>query len=254
MKKVFLLIASAAMILASCEKTNNKGGIFKGPDTKVYHGKAWTWIELDEQDKPLKVAISINDAALNSVAPASQDDHAGGHSHDNNIVLQFHPKADATPFKHVWLNWNPNGHPPTNIYTLPHFDMHFYMVPSEERETYVDQAKLDAVPAPGYVPANHIGVDPIPAMGMHFVDLTAPELNGAQFTQTFIFGSYDRNLIFWEPMITLEFLKNTTSFERMLPQPAKFQQSGYYPTKMRIVKENDVTNIILDGFVYRQAS
>ena len=253
MKKVLLLFVSAATILASCEKSSNeKGGIFKGPETNVHHGKAWTWIQLDEQEKPVKVAISINDAALNSVPTSEEPGH--GHSHDNNIVLNFHPKAGVTPFKHVWLNWNPGGHPPANVYTLPHFDMHFYMVPSAERETYVDQAKLDAVPAPGYVPANHLGVDPIPAMGMHFVDLTAPELNGGVFTQTFIFGSYDRNLIFWEPMITLEFLKNTTNFERTLPQPAKFQKSGYYPTKMRVVKEGGVSNIILEGFVYRQAS
>jgi hypothetical protein len=55
-------------------------------------------------------------------------------------------------------------------------------------------------------------------------------------------------------MITLEFLKATTNFERSIPQPAKYQQSGYYPTKMRIQKAAQATNIILEGFVYRTAS
>jgi hypothetical protein len=55
-------------------------------------------------------------------------------------------------------------------------------------------------------------------------------------------------------MITLDFLKNTSSFQRAIPQPAKVQQSGYYPTKMRILKHNGETEIILDEFVYRQAS
>jgi hypothetical protein len=254
MKKVFFLLLSTAMMMSSCDKNNDKSGIFKGPETTVFGGKAWTWIQLDKDGNPERVAISINDAALNSVNMGNGEHTGSPHQHENNFVLKFHPKADATPFKHVWLNWNPNGHPPAGVYTVPHFDLHYYMVESDERETYLDSVKLEASPAAAYVPVNHLGVDPIPAMGKHFVDLASPELNGQQFTQTFIFGSYDSNLIFWEPMITLAFLKNTNSFERTIPQPAKFQKSGYYPTKMRMVKENGVTNVILEGFVLRQAS
>jgi hypothetical protein len=255
MKKVLSLLVSSVVLMSSCEKDpESKTNIFKGPETTVFGGKAWTWVEVDKQDKPLKVGISINKNVLNTVTSGTPD-HGGGHSAENNFVLKFHPKADdVTPFKHVWLNWNPAGHPPANVYTLPHFDMHFYTVSSDERETYVDVAKLDADPAQGYVPANHLGVDPIPQMGKHFVDLASPELGGQTFTQTFIFGSYDRNMIFWEPMITLDFLKKTPAFERSIPQPAKFQKSGYYPTKMRIITEGGITNIILEGFEYRQAS
>lgn len=249
---MFFLILSAATIFASCEKGNNANNVFKGPEVKVYDGKAWTWIKFDTNNKPEQLAIAITDKALNSAMPGDGTNH--GHDMSNNFVLKLHPKAETTPFKHVWLNWNPNGHPPANVYTKPHFDLHYYMVSSEERETYVDSAKLEADPAAGYVPANHLGVDPIPQMGKHFVDLASPELSGQPFTQTFIFGSYDRKLIFWEPMITQEFLKKTSNFERPIPQPAKFEKAGYYPTKMRVVKENGVTNVILEGFVERQAS
>ncbi|MGB8190320.1 MAG: hypothetical protein WCF67_00315 [Chitinophagaceae bacterium] len=253
MKKIFFLMLSAATVaFTACEKGNDKNDTFKGPEVKVHDGKAWTWIQFDTNNKPARVAIAITDKALNSVPIGDGTTH--GHDMSNNFVLKFHPKADATPFKHAWLNWNPNGHPPANVYTKPHFDLHYYMVTSEERETYVDSVKLAADPAAGYIPANHLGVDPLPQMGKHFVDLTSPELSGAPFTQTFIFGSYDKKTIFWEPMITLEFLKNTTNFERPIPQPAKFQKSGYYPTKMRVVKEGGVTNVILEGFVERQAS
>jgi hypothetical protein len=55
-------------------------------------------------------------------------------------------------------------------------------------------------------------------------------------------------------MITLEFLKDNSNFERSIPQPAKVQKTGYYPTKMRVVKHDGVTEIILDGFVYRTQS
>jgi hypothetical protein len=55
-------------------------------------------------------------------------------------------------------------------------------------------------------------------------------------------------------MITLDFLKKTTSYERAIPQPAKYQETGYYPTRMRVTKHDGVTEIALDQFVKRQAS
>jgi hypothetical protein len=252
MKKILIMALAAGTFFTSCKKDNDRSGIFKGPEAEVYDGKAWTWVELNKEGNPERVAISISNAALNSVKTG--DGGAGGHDHHNNVVLRFHQKADVTLFKHVWLNWNPDGHPPVGIYNKPHFDFHYYMISSEERETHVDPVKLDAALTADYLPANHIGVDPVPTMGKHYVDVTSPELNGQPFTQTFIFGSYDSKLTFWEPMITLDFLKNTTNFERTIPQPAKFQKTGYYPTRMRVAKANGATNIILEGFVLRQAS
>ena len=55
-------------------------------------------------------------------------------------------------------------------------------------------------------------------------------------------------------MITLDFIKNNNNYERAIPQPAKVQKSGYYPTKLKIVKHDGVTDIILDGMVYRTQS
>ena len=256
MKKLFLFTVAGSIMFTSCHKNNDADNIFSGPKVTVYNGKAWTWVQLSKEGNPERAAIAISDEALNSV-PTS-DDHTGdGHSHEHNFILPFHPKAAVTPFKHAWLNWNPTGHPPANIYTKPHFDLHFYMVESAVREGYVDPVKLDASPAADYLPLNHVGADPVPTMGKHFVDITSPELdpvNPKPFTQTFIYGTYDSKVVFYEPMITLDFLKQTVNFERSIPQPAKFQQTGYYPTRMRVVKHDKITEVILEGFVYRQAS
>ncbi len=85
-------------------------------------------------------------------------------------------------------------------------------------------------------------------------DGTSPELAKQTFTQTFIFGSYIGKVTFYEPMITEAFIKANPAFERTIPPPSNFQSSGYYPTKMRIQKIMDVTNIILEDFVYRTVS
>jgi hypothetical protein len=55
-------------------------------------------------------------------------------------------------------------------------------------------------------------------------------------------------------MITLDFLKNIKNFERAIPQPAEFQQAGYYPTKLKVSRHDGVTEIILSGFEKQQAS
>jgi hypothetical protein len=61
-------------------------------------------------------------------------------------------------------------------------------------------------------------------------------------------------MTFYEPMITHDFLKNTSDFVRDIPQSAKVQKTGWYPTKMRVKKNNGDTQIVLEQFVYRKQS
>jgi hypothetical protein len=260
MKKLFLVAIAAGTLFTSCKKDNNNEPaekVFKGAVEKFQHGKAWTWYEMDDNGNPLRLAISVDDSAM---ATLDRNPSGGsGHHHENTITLKLHPKANATPFMHVGLDWNPFGHEPEPIYGKPHFDFHFYMISEADRMTIppydVDSTKFKNVPAPAYFPPTYINPGGgVPQMGVHWIDFTSPELNGAPFTQTFIYGSYNGKVTFYEPMITEAFIKANTTFERAIPQPAKYQKTGYYPTKMRIAKANGVTNIILEGFVLRQAS
>jgi hypothetical protein len=260
MKKI-LIFAFAAVAFTSCEKDDmgGKNGVYKGPSVNVHDGKGWTWIQINKSGNPEKLAVTLTDAALNSVPAAGE---GGGHNHgghENYWVMKLHPKASVTPFNHVGTNWNATGHDPAPIYGKPHFDFHFYMMTPQEVDAIppydVDSSKFKLWPAPAYFPPAHFnGGGGVPKMGAHWVDLTSGEFNGQQFTQSFLYGGYNGKVTFYEPMITLEFLKNTSNFQRAIPQPAKFQKTGWYPTKMRVVKHDGVTDIILDEFVYRQQS
>ncbi|HLG40396.1 MAG TPA: hypothetical protein VI461_12040 [Chitinophagaceae bacterium] len=259
MKKIFLFTVAAATVFTACKKDgdDNKAGIFKGPEVQVHNGKAWTWVQINNSGNPERLAITLTDAALNSV-PAG-DGHSHDHGHENSWVLQFHPKAAVTPFNHVGMGWNPDGHEPEPIYGKPHFDFHFYMMTPGEVAAIppyeADSLKFKNWPAPSYFPLNYFNAGGgVPQMGAHWVDLTSGEFNGQEFTQTFIYGSYDGKVTFYEPMITLDFLKNNSNFERAIPEPAKVQKTGYYPTKLKVVKHDGVTEIILDAFVYKVQS
>ena len=260
MKKIGILLLVIMAIASSCKKDNDDfSGIFKGPEVQVHHGKAWTWIQIDKNGKPERLGVTINDAAINSL-PIGSDGHSGhDHSGENNWILKFHPKAAILPFDHTGLDWNPAGHEPDPIYGKPHFDFHFYLMSADAVAAIppyeLDSLKFKNWPAPDYLPANYFNAGGgVPQMGAHWIDPTSSEFNGQPFTQTFIYGSYDGKVTFYEPMITLAFLKNNSNFERTIPQPAKVQKSGYYPTKERVVKHDQVTEVILDGFVYRTQS
>jgi len=258
MKKIFF-VALAAIAISSCKKDDlEKNGIYKGPVANVHGGKAWTWVQISKTGNPEKLAIALTDEALNSV-PVGGD--AGGHGHGdaNSWTLKFHPKAGVTHFNHVGLGWNPIGHEPEPIYGKPHFDFHFYIMTPQQVDAIppyeVDSAKFKNWPAPEYFPATYFNAGGgVPKMGAHWVDLTSGEFNGQPFTQTFIYGGYDGKVTFYEPMITLEFLKNNSNYERAIPQPAKVQKAGWYPTKMKVLKHDGLTEVILDGFIYRHQS
>jgi hypothetical protein len=259
MKKLFLLPLAISVLFTSCkkDKTEIEYKVFNGAIVQFQHGKAWTWYETDNNDNPYRLAIAINDSAMATLD--RNPPTGGGHHHENMISLAFHPKAAATPFMHVGLDWNPFGHEPEPIYGKAHFDFHFYMMSETERMAIPpyeqDSLKFKNSPAATYLPTAYFNPGGgVPQMGAHWIDATSPELNGAPFTETFIYGSYNGKVNFYEPMITEAFIKANATFERPVPQPAKYQKTGYYPTKMRIAKASGVTNIILEGFVLRQAS
>lgn len=249
MKKILIVVVASSFFLFACDK-EKKERTYTAGQTKLHDGKVWSSAKLDKDGKPRSISIVLNDAALNSVPVGQPSDHM---SPANNLLIPVSEKS-GTPFRFIMLNWNSSGHEPDNVYTLPHFDFHFYTIPQNEVSDFMDAEKLEAVPGAGYIPAGHIAGAGVPMMGKHFIDATSPELAGKTFTQTFLYGSYDSKVVFWEPMITLNFLKNTGAFERELPQPSKFQQAGYYPTKMKISRHDGVTEIALEGFNYRQAS
>ncbi|RYZ50180.1 MAG: hypothetical protein EOO14_19700 [Chitinophagaceae bacterium] len=256
MKKI-LFFAATVLALSSCKKDNDKkDNVWKGAVKTFQQGKAWTWYEADESGKPLRIAIAIDDAAMASLDRQT----GGGHNHANSISMQLPMQASATPFEHVMLDWNPEGHEPANVYTKPHFDFHFYTTSEGERLDIplYDEAidEFDNLPAAGFVPANYIAIPGgVPQMGKHWADVTSPEMQpGGTFTQTFLYGSFNGNVTFYEPMITEEFLLANSSFQRDIPVPTKFKEAGLYPTKMRIEKKNGVTNVIIENFVQRQAN
>ena len=92
-------------------------------------------------------------------------------------------------------------------------------------------------------------------MGNHWIDPAAPELNGQPFTTTFLYGSYNGQVTFMEPMITVDFIKNTEHLHSPVKQAQKFSPAGNYPSTycIRHNNEDKQYEITLEDFVQRNA-
>jgi hypothetical protein len=77
---------------------------------------------------------------------------------------------------------------------------------------------------------------------------------GFLFTKTFIWGSYQGEFIFFEPMITRAYLLGNPNDEVSLTQPSTFQRSGWYPEKYKIesLQNPDKYTITLSGLTYHE--
>jgi hypothetical protein len=233
---------------------------FFGSQVEVGSGKLRSFVRINHENVPQEIGLELTQGALQNL-PLPPAGVTGEYSFDFEIPL--HQKAlEVTPFDHLEFDWQPNGHPPQGIFTLPHFDMHFYMLPLEQQMAIPapNSSNLNTLfgPVPiGYLPADYsIAGAPVMQMGRHWLDKTssvlAPTL--ATFQHELIYGTYDGKVVFLEPMVTRNFLLSDTEFHQAIKQPTVFNPTGtYYPTRYNIYKDVKTGNIFLtlDQFILR---
>ncbi|WP_224999806.1 DUF5602 domain-containing protein [Cesiribacter sp. SM1] len=255
LKKSLVVLMATVLTLSACEKdgaTPAMSGTYQGKKTSVGDGKAWAWITV-EKGVPAAVGITLDSKAFNSFSEGMHTQHDGP---PTEYVLELPKQKSLTPFDHISFDWAAHGHAPEGVYTVPHFDVHFYMSTQAERQAILpDDPKSEIFPAPAYMPAQHVPIPgSVPFMGKHWVDVTSPELNGGPFTTTFIYGSYNGKVSFYEPMINYSWLQTKPTITKDIPQPEAYSTAGYYPTRYKISYDSskDEYHIVLEDMISRQ--
>jgi hypothetical protein len=181
------------------------------------------------------------------------DDLPEGESYPPQAYHLHFPDVTGTNFTYAGVDWNPAGHPPTFLYAAPHFDVHFYLMEEDDVEDIPGGVATYDLPD-DQLPENNafassLGAprEIVPGMGEHLADLSAPELNGEEFTHTLIWGAYDPALLtteggdgvgeltFVEPMVTKAYLQSDELVESSgvtveMNVPEAFPEAGHYPT------------------------
>lgn len=91
----------------------------------------------------------------------------------------------------------------------------------------------------------------VPRMGNHLTDPTGLEFTGTTFTHTLIWGAFDDQLTFVEPMITKALFEGLDD-EIQIPikMPEAFPEAGPYPTRYTItaLSDNDAYAVAFECF------
>jgi hypothetical protein len=242
---VMLLAVGAISILQACKKDDQFSSplntiatsktefkaysvkTFYSPTLPIGNGVVRAWVSENINGEPVSVGVNLSEKALENLP-----------SVPSQYVLILPKNKGKNFYTHVLLDWNPQGHIPEHVYDVPHFDVHFYTVPNEDRMAIGpnDFAQFANAPAAQYIPDHYLQTPGgEPQMGAHWVDLLSPEFSpGGSFTKTFIWGSYDGKFIFWEPMITREYLLSHPNDLIELRQPSAYQRAGYYATHYKV--------------------
>jgi hypothetical protein len=279
------LIGAAALVVCGPGAALAESGTVHGEAQKLGGGSAQVYAELEAEGAPRVLGVTFDRAMLEDLPEVPNtwsrcfDKNANGriddhHECNGDYELAFalpEELARTTPFKWVSVNWNPMGHPPPAppVWAVPHLDFHFYIL---EREAVrqirpgpcselidCEDFKRAQMPVPKhYVHPDHIDVGAaVPDMGNHLIDSKSPELvtAGTVFTHTFIFGAYDGQITFYEPMITQAFLESRPELCVPIKQPQAWAIAGHYPTTycIRYLADGDRYTVSLEDFVERSA-
>jgi hypothetical protein len=229
---------------------------YVGDTKQIGNGTVRSWVGVDAKGAPVSVGVTFSETTLLGLPMQFPKDDIGW---EWNLAL---PKeAAVAPFDHIAFYWNPRGHIPDGVYNVPHFDIHFFMVPEAQRAEITamnyNLERCFKLPSAEYIPAGYI----LPPqtehrrMGVHWADPGSHEFHGHDFTATLLYGSYDGMVNFIEPMMTRAYLETRPDFTDQVKQPVSYAKSGYYPTAYsvrfdRAAKEYVVS---LDGLTMRQA-
>ncbi|WP_210462931.1 hypothetical protein [Rufibacter roseolus] len=233
--------------MLSKDRKGSSSNIIYGRTMDLWGGTARVWVER-VQGKPTAIGIELSADALENLPHEVQE-----------IALPLPGPLHATGYKTIMIGWNPEGHEPEGVYTLPHFDFHFYMITEGQIHRImggIDPGGYDLLARGVFPDVYTFGPVPfaVPHMGLHWSDITSPEFSPAGFSKTFIYGSNKDKVTFLEPMITLAYLQSLapgTSVESPVRQLLIHDTPAYYPTSYTITRTGDSYIIALTDLVWR---
>jgi hypothetical protein len=248
-----------------------------GEQKPIGKGTVRTWLKVDAKSRePRVLGVTLTESGLSGLPgeadPAQEGSTKlklmdGGPDHTFEYELKFPAEAAETAFNHMGFNWNPVGHGPKGVFTMPHFDVHFYMATTHYRhDIVVDTQDADPMhlktsnlePPSQFLPPDYQLAPNTaePRMGSHYADVTSPQLKPGNFTNIFLIGAHGGSILFWEPMLTKAYLESKPTFTGKLKLPESYPVSGYYPTAYSVVYDPNrrELNISLDGLTFRLAA
>lgn len=230
---VLLTLVSFVVLLASAA---DQAAVYRGEPVAIGQGQAYTVVRAGMDGKPVSIGVQFSAAMLEGLPMPA---------HGENPLFAYRlampEEGPRTVVDHVGLDWESHGHPPAQVYDVPHFDFHFYLINDDEQNVIQfssadDSANPEQQPPAELLPAGYV-VPPgtaVSKMGVHAIDPQSDEFTGQPFTATFIYGYYNKRQIFIEPMVSLTFLQARSGYSAPVMRPASYSIKGLYPASYSV--------------------
>jgi hypothetical protein len=231
MKYLYVLsaILIAAVSLTACSKKSSKQTMFYGDAITLGPGSMKSWIQTDENGKPVSLGFTISEAAIAALPSTDTMYMLMMPMMSGNMSMTM-----PSPFDHLEINWAPNGDAGSAVFNHAHLDCHFFTINSSTQMGIMmgmDTAMIGA----NYLPQNCKADSVAEAnMGVHVYDTLSAEYHGSPFDHTFMYGFYQGNMTFVEVMCAKYFLDAKTNYTGNISQPIAFKHAGYYPLKYTV--------------------
>lgn len=245
----FSFMVSGVLLFSSCKKSNETDTTYTGPEVQVGNGTAQTFATFSPTGEPKEIGVILTKEAFTGLP-----------STNTLYSLEFDTKAkEGMLFNHVALGLSATGHglPPSGNIGA-HFDFRFFMmtvaerlaIPAPSTSGFPAGGGFDVAPPSGYLPANYAMNAAISQIGRHWGENVFH--TGHHVDHTMILGTWDGQLTFINPIITLPTLTSGQRQSVAFPQPQLFAKKGYYPTKYNFSKDDKERHVVtLSDFVQR---
>ncbi|MBW3623419.1 MAG: cytochrome C [Armatimonadetes bacterium] len=243
---VMALLAIGMLALSGCGGNDDDPEIVTGQSQNYFGGQVTTWAALSDEGTVEQVGFTL---------PLTSIQNASGHGPETMAVLNFPQQVSAQTFvNHLNIGWNEHGHPPQGVYTVPHFDIHFYnQTPAQVQAincTDTTAPEANRIPQGYALPPPTAPGSCVPQMGFH-ASPGSDFAPGNTFTRTMVLGYYGGRLTFLEPMVTRQQLLQKQSFSLAIPAPQVVGISTRYPARLQAEWDEDeqAYHFILTDFV-----
>jgi hypothetical protein len=234
-----IAVTLLAVVAGACSKDAPVAEV-TGPCADVYKSPVCTWART-QGGNLLEVGLVVPIASIEN----SPGEEPMAWPPVPAAVLDIPEAArQKSGLVHMSLYWEHDGHPPA-AYMTPHFDFHFNLISSAERDAIdcVDVSKPAAMPKAYAMPdiplppelAKMMGVPAlvglcVPKMGMHAVPATDVDAK-EPFRAAMVIGYARGKPVFFEPMVAKAMLMEKKSFDLAIPEVPGL--AGAHPTKFR---------------------
>ncbi|HLK55192.1 MAG TPA: hypothetical protein VKU00_01425 [Chthonomonadaceae bacterium] len=251
---VFAVALCTGLTLALAGCAGSGEGVAAGsqtyfsPTKAIGNGTGRSFVTMDVNNIPTAIGIEINEGARAGLPISPPPTFA------TEYVFASPQQIAATPFTQVSIFYT-QGHPPDNIYGVPHYHPIFSLVTPAERAQIVFGGSAGAAPDPTAVPAGYISENfVLPGIGNIYANPNNITIKSLPFNTTdYDFGYFNGKMSSMNMTVAQQWLDLHGKVTYPIDQPQAYRTSGYYPTTYTVEYDSDtqVYRFSLGNFVHR---